>query len=319
MYNRKQLEKQVLAELAEIRAENEQKARNTLVSARKNAEFNNSYLEIKDLEFKIAEAEFHGSDTKELKTSLSRNKMRLKQIAKSLNLTEQDFQVQYACKNCKDTGFVGNQQCACFRNKVNELLIHESGLEISKLSDFKDFNTDVVSDPQQKQNMENLKKLLLSYTEKFPNARICNILISGPTGVGKTFALECATSEVLKKGYTANFLTAFQMHNQFIKYHSCFDANKQSYLNILLDPDLLIIDDLGTEPMFNNVTTEYLYLVISERMLKRKATLISTNLNPNNIIDRYGERIYSRLFDKSKSYAFELNGSDIRTMKRRTI
>lgn len=316
MYTRKELEKQVLSQYAEMRAKNEQIARNSLVVARKNADFNKIYLEIKDLEFKIAEASFKGQDTKQLKTSLSRFKTKLKQIIKSLGLKESDFKVHYNCDKCHDTGFIENEQCKCFRSKVNELLVQSSGLELTKLSSFKDYDPTVALDPAQQRSMVFIKELLLKYTNSFPNTKNCNIIISGPTGVGKTFALECATSEVLKKGYTANFLTAFQMNNQFLKYHTCFDANKQSYLNILLDPDLLVIDDLGTEPILKNVTIEYLYLVISERMLKHKGTLISTNLDTNHIIDRYGERIFSRLFDKSKSYAYLLDGEDIRRIKR---
>lgn len=316
MYSRKEIEKEVLSELAKLRAENEQKAKSTLIQARKNKVFNDTYLAIKDLEFQIAEANFKNEDTKNLKTSLSRNKMKLKQITKDIGLKEKDFIVNYSCQKCKDSGFVDGNQCSCFRSKVNSKLIEASGLEIAKLNTFDDYNVEVAIDKNQQKNMQQLKDTLLAYTQKFPNTRICNIIISGPTGVGKTFALECTTSEILKKGYTANFLTAFQMNNQFLKYHTCFDANKQSYLNILLEPDLLVIDDLGTEPILKNVTIEYLYLVISERMLKHKGTLISTNLGTDHLIDTYGERIFSRLFDKSKSLAYLISGSDIRRIKR---
>ena len=69
--------------------------------------------------------------------------------------------------------------------------------------------------------------------------------------------------------------------------------------------------------MLNNVTKEYLYLVISERMLKSKSTLISTNLDAKNILERYGERIFSRLFDKTKSLLLRIEGHDLRTIVRR--
>ena len=88
MFTRKELEKQVLSQYAETRAQNEQIARNSLVLARKNADFNKIYLEIKDLEFKIAESSFKGQDATQLKTSLSRHKTKLKQIIKSLGLKE---------------------------------------------------------------------------------------------------------------------------------------------------------------------------------------------------------------------------------------
>ena len=55
------------------------------------------------------------------------------------------------------------------------------------------------------------------------------------------------------------------MNNLFLSYHTSFGAEKSSYLDTVLDPDVLVIDDLGTEPILKNVTLEYLYLILSER------------------------------------------------------
>ena len=316
MYSRKEIEKKILASLSETRADNERIAQQNLNNARKNSEFNNVFTQIKDLEFLIAEKSFKNEDDSDLKTKLTKLRTKYKTIIKKLGLNEKDFEPKYECEKCKDTGYIEAKQCTCFRLKVNTELIKACGLEETKLNTFENFDSNVSNDQEHKILLEKLKSQLIAYSTKFPNTRICNIIISGPTGVGKTFALECTTSEVLKRGFTANFITSFQLNNQFLKYHGCYDANKQSYLNILLEPDLLVIDDLGTEPMFNNVTKEYLYLIISERMLKHKGTLISTNLTPAHIIDRYGERVFSRLFDKSKSILIGLNGNDLRRLKR---
>ena len=91
------------------------------------------------------------------------------------------------------------------------------------------------------------------------------------------------------------------------------DKTNSNKLSPLLDVDLLVIDDIGAEPQFKNVTCEYLYLVISERARYHKKTIITTNLKPLEFIDRYGERIYSRIFDKSKSILLNLKGEDLRT------
>lgn len=316
MYTRNEIEKRILAEFASIRAENERVAKMNLDRARQNKDFNKIYSKIKDLEFEVAEKAYKKEDTTETKAELNTLKDKLKSLIKTLNLSEKDFEPKFTCSKCKDSGYIGNTQCSCFRSRVNAELIKASGLEVAKLNTFNDFDAEIANDQTHIEVLNKLKNQLLLYTQKFPNTKACNILISGPTGVGKTFALECTTSEILKRGFTANFLTSFQLNNQFLRYHGCYDANKQSYLNILLEPDLLVIDDLGTEPMFNNVTKEYLYLVISERMLKHKGTLISTNLTPQHIMDRYGERVFSRLFDKSKSILIRLEGNDLRRLKR---
>lgn len=316
MYTRNELEKQILFQLAQQRAENEHSANAFLQNVRKNKDFNSVYLEIKELEFKIAQAEFKNEDTQKLKKSLAQNKTKIRKIIKTLGLQEKDFQIKYNCNLCQDTGFVNGKKCKCLIRKTNELVLHECGIELSELKSFDDFSLDVASSPEHKKSLIQVKNLLYDFANKFPNSKTCNILISGPTGVGKTFAVKCTITEFLKRGFTATFITAFQMNDQFLKYHTCFDAGKQNHLSIMLDPDLLVIDDLGTEPILNNVTAEYLYLILSERMLKHKATIISSNLGMQHIFDRYHERIFSRLVDKSKSLAIQIYGSDIRTKKR---
>lgn len=316
MYERKEIEQQILNGYAQTRAKAQLKVDETLQKARLNKNFDDNYKLIKDLEFKIAEAKFNHQDITALTEELNKTKIKQNVIIKKLGLSPSSFKIKHVCELCKDTGFIGHTKCNCFKQKINDELIKASGLEISKLNTFSDYDAQIAKDESHKDSLAKLKQLLLKFTEKFPNTNKSLITISGKTGVGKTFALECTTSEILKKGYTANFLTAFQMNSQFLKYHTCFDANKQSYLNILLEPDLLVIDDLGTEPMLNNVTKEYLCLIISERMMKSKATLISTNLDAGNILDRYGERIFSRLFDKTKSILIRIEGKDLRTITR---
>lgn len=316
MFDRKTIEKNILNEYAKSRLNAEQKVELTILKARQNAAFDKNYLLVKDLEFKIAEKKYKNEDIKILEEELKLAKIKTNSIAKKLGLKASDFKPKYTCDMCKDTGFVGNDKCLCFKQKINEQLITASGLELSKLNTFDDLNLDLVQTEEQKVQLLQIKNVLSNFSNKFPHSNYNCIVLSGKTGVGKTFLLECTTSEIMKKGFTANFLTAFQMNNQFLKYHTCFDANKQSYLNLLLEPDVLVIDDLGTEPILNNVTIEYLYLVISERMLKSKSTLISTNLDTNHILNRYGERIFSRLFDKTKSILIKIDGSDLRRLKR---
>lgn len=316
MFERKEIEKNILNSYAILRAKSTQRIEDNLTNARKNNLFNENYLLIKDLEYKIAELEYQKQDSTKAKEQLQKAKNKQLVIIRKLGLSLSDFQPKFACNNCKDTGFIGHEKCSCFKQKINDELIKASGLEMSKLNTFADYDEKITSDEMHQDTLLKIKELLTRFAEKFPNVNKTLITLSGTTGIGKTFALECATSEVLKKGYTANFLTAFQMNSQFLKYHTCFDANKQSYLNIVLEPDLLVIDDLGTEPMLNNVTKEYLYLTISERMLKSKPTLISTNLDGHQILARYGERIFSRLFDKTKGILVRLEGNDLRTKKR---
>ena len=72
----------------------------------------------------------------------------------------------------------------------------------------------------------------------------------------------------------------------------------RSWRNHIFQCDLLIIDDLGTE-MTNTFVTSQLFFVLNERILRRKSTLISTNLSLETFAETYSERIFSRI---SSSY-----------------
>ena len=116
----------------------------------------------------------------------------------------------------------------------------------------------------------------------------------------------------MQKGYTAAIMTAFGFVENMRAYHTTFDDSKESYLSPVLDCDLLVIDDLGTESILKNITLEYLYLVLNERMISGKHTLVTTNLTPNDLASRYGERTASRLFDKRVAYAVPFPDEDLR-------
>ena len=74
----------------------------------------------------------------------------------------------------------------------------------------------------------------------------------------------------------------------------------------------MVIDDLGAEPIYKNVTLEYLLLILSERLAKNMPYIITTNLSQEQILDRYGDRILSRLNDKKHGVNIEIKGEDLR-------
>ena len=81
---------------------------------------------------------------------------------------------------------------------------------------------------------------------------------------------------------------------------------------LAFSPELLLLDDLGTEPMIPGVTRETLFAAINERQFAGKATVIATNLTKNELFTQYGERIFSRLFASREYAAITLRGKDLR-------
>jgi DNA replication protein DnaC len=142
-----------------------------------------------------------------------------------------------------------------------------------------------------------------------------NLLIYGNTGVGKTFLSNCIAKELLDAGHTVIYLTSFQLFEILEKYKFNTAENYEEIRNrfeYILDCDLLIIDDIGTE-LNNTFITSQLYQCINERHLKQKSTIISTNLSFDQLKNNYSERIFSRISSHYK--LLKIIGDDIRLQK----
>ena len=220
--------------------------------------------------------------------------------------------IQYECKKCRDSGEIDGKRCSCFNKKVSEMLIRESGVQTENLKKFSD------SDFSKFENSDEIKKIYSAFetiVNKLSSVKFKNFLIEGDSGVGKTFLLSAIAGECIERGYSTFFVTAFNLNNLMLRYHTNFEADKEKFLAPVFDCDVLIIDDLGTEQIFKNVTKEYLLEILKERILAGKHTFISTNLSLSQIIDRYGERIFSRMVDKSNSLTIKMENKNLRLKK----
>ena len=141
-----------------------------------------------------------------------------------------------------------------------------------------------------------------------------NVVMCGASGTGKTYLAKCIAKQLVLRGYTTLFASSFDLNNMFLEEHLSSAEQKGSLQN-LIDLDCLIIDDLGTEPMRKNVTKEYLLLLLNERLSKDKATIITTNLSPEQVLLRYDERIFSRIFNKRNTLILQFNGKNNRLKK----
>ena len=243
-----------------------------------------------------------------------REKKRL--ILNKIGLTPEDLVPKFSCNSCQDSGYIKTKMCSCLKNRIHKQILKQSGGEKESLFSFSCFDENVASSDEHKKTLLKVKTKFQTIASSFPKEHPNFIVLSGKTGVGKTFLTECLASEIIDKGYVVSFISAFGMNNLFSSYHTTYDSSKPTFLSTLLDPDLLIIDDLGTEPVFKNVTKEYLYLILSERARQQKLTVVSTNLEPLELMHRYNERIFSRLFNKKESLLFQINGKDIRITKK---
>ena len=131
----------------------------------------------------------------------------------------------------------------------------------------------------------------------------------------------CIASELLKRGKTVLYQTAPVLLESVIDYKFSKNKNYNNYDNndiykSILTTDLLIIDDLGTESL-NSMKLSELFTILNTRILnmnnKITKTIISTNLNINDIFNNYEERIGSRIAGFYDIYYFF--GDDLRFRK----
>lgn len=119
---------------------------------------------------------------------------------------------------------------------------------------------------------------------------------------------------LINQKFWVEYTTAFGMVNAFQKLVNSFGRDDER-INAFLDCDVLIIDDLGAEPVIKNVTQEHIYNILNERLVNNRAFIITTNLNPSDIFERYDQRIASRILAKENSTLVEFKGKDLRVKK----
>lgn len=290
-------------------------ADNTREFCMQNEEYKKLEYEIRSLAFEIATKNIQGKDTAldmQKYDTLVKNQDK---IINNLGYTRHNFEPDFTCKKCNDTGYINGKLCDCVKNLYSQKLKEQCNY--SKINDFRfaDFNADVFSSDKTKLDMTKLYNACYKYCQKFPNTNYKNLLFLGKTGVGKTCLISAISNQLIENGVMVTYLSAFEMNQIFLNYHTGDIHKKSGLLDDLLMCDVLVIDDLGTEPLLKNVTLEYFFLILNQRGIDNKHTLISTNLTLDELINRYGERIFSRLTDKSKSKTFSLSDGDIRIHK----
>lgn len=228
---------------------------------------------------------------------------------KILNLTQEDLLPKFTCALCEDTGYTNGKPCKCFVKMYNQELMKQSGLDFNKIPALKDYDFSVFEGD----NLINAKKIVNVadvYVNNFADLKIRNMLLIGSVGVGKTHLSKIIAKEVFQKNYSVLFSSAFSLFNSFSDV--MFKAQEKSkLLEYLTDIDLLVIDDLGAQNA-NKMLLQDLLALINERVENKKSTIITTNLNPIDIKNNFGERLFSRLNDKREFFVVNLRGKDLR-------
>jgi len=231
--------------------------------------------------------------------------------------SEDYLQMHYDCPQCKDTGYIDGQKCSCFKKASVELLYDQSNIkDILKSTDFSKFSLDYYKDSQSDLNARELATTALDSAKEFVadfGTSFNNLFLYGDTGVGKTFLSHCIAKDLLNRGFCTLYFSAFELFDQLAKGTFSYKIEDAEKNEPIFDCDLLIIDDIGTE-LTNSFVTSSLFLCINERLMRKKATIISTNLALEDFAQIYSERVFSRI---SSNYTMlKMIGDDIRIQQK---
>ena len=266
-----------------------------------------------------------------LEKNIEKLTLEKKELLKKLDKDENYLSLNYDCSICKDTGYIassfGSDTCNCLKQKLFNITYNSSNINNLEKENFDNFNLDYYSNTPDlrkygsttspKENMDLIKALCVKFVDNFDDPDERNLLFVGNSGTGKTFLSNCIAKELLDTGKTVLYQTAPVLFDTIINYRFNKNTGAVNIYDNILNVDLLIIDDLGTETTNSMIFSE-LFNIINSRILNQNnkitKTIISTNLSLQNLLGKYDERITSRLIGNYTTVKFF--GEDIRLLKK---
>ena len=283
----------------------------------------NNQIGLKNIE--VAKSKLLKSDQLSVKeVELHELKLQRNRYMQEHKISEEDFKLHYYCDLCKDWGYIATEdkhtKCACML-KIQESLRQGQSHLTNKLEreNFDTFNLNIFDDIKkveiygglkqltERENIAEIRIAALNFIKNFRDKEEKSMLYYGGVGLGKSFLCYAIAKEIMDDGHTVLYLTMNELMDIMQLYH--FDRNIFFERYTLEDyyaveqAELFILDDLGTE-LTNSFVKTILFNIINSRMINNKKMIISTNLTPSELIERYDERITSRITEYMDSFHF---------------
>ena len=272
----------------------------------------------------ITSALRHGTDPGPAIEVLREENLRIQEeksrLLAQMNLPQDCLDEKPACSLCGDTGYRNGQVCRCLR----QYYAREQQKELSQMLDlgsqsFDTFSLDWYSGEYNdalglspRENMAQTYDVCADYASQF-GRRPENLLLSGAPGLGKTHLSAAIAREVSGKGFSVVYDTAGRVFQRFEARKFTREEDAEGDVDRVLSCDLLILDDLGTE-MTTAFVQSALYEIVNTRLMEKRATIISTNLSPDQLAQRYSPQVASRIEGEYQILPFV--GEDIRKLKK---
>ncbi len=229
----------------------------------------------------------------------------------------------YRCALCQDTGYVGDtirEQCECLRTAFYTRLYSRVGLGEAAEQSFERFDLNVFSPEKlpgktysQREIMNVFRCRCQEWANQYPAVDTKDVLMMGQSGLGKTYLMHAMAKVLLQRGFSVMLISAYRFLETARK---AYFSGVSTDVEVLMDADVLMIDDMGSEPLMENITIVQWFNLINERQQRGRGTVISTNLMEDELRRRYTERIASRLIgNPGQCMLLQFLGSDVRGRK----
>ena len=275
--------------------------------------------ELSESGLKVIKAFGMGKDAQKYIAELAETNLtiqkKIKELLTANGYSEDYLETPFTCKNCEDTGFVGGYSCDCRKELLKETAKNAlSEISQSKKCRFDNFNIDLYPESDDvnpnlspRKRMSDIVEFCKCYAEDF-DLDSFSLYLHGATGLGKTHISLAIANVVAEKGYNVYYETAHNLVSvlEREKFSNNNTGEKESEI---LDCDLLIIDDLGSE-FSTQFTVAAIYNIINTRINRSKPTIINTNLTAAELEAKYTQRVTSRIAGSYQSLLFL--GKDIR-------
>ena len=317
-----------------------QRARQRLESAKADREsenrqrLQNAYAQLprlKEIDLQLrktmtlaAQAVFtRGGDARQAMDEVRQANLALQQERKAL--ADAHFEPGYLdekpiCDRCGGSGYIGSAMCSCLQELCRQEQKKELSLLAASDADFDLFRLDYYPaefDRSLGASPRELMELNLNTCRKYATGfgmGSGNLLFSGGAGLGKTYLSACIARVVTDRGFSVAYESAGNLFAKLEKNRFHPDEDSQAEVNRLMQSDLLILDDLGTE-LPGSFVVSALYTLLNDRLMSGKPMIISTNFSVDELAKRYSPQIASRLKGNFKVRYFA--GNDIRILKNR--
>lgn len=263
---------------------------------------------------RLAAAHTQGPALAEARAALGAIETEQAALLRENGLPENWLQPQFGCPHCQDTGSVDGRVCRCVEARIQALRRAElSGAAPLAACRFDNFDLTRYSDrpcPPRQNSDRAIMQANFDYCRQYADGfgpDSPSIFMTGESGLGKTHLALAIAGQLLDAGVDLLYVssqTAFSQVEQ-----DRFEDGGET-LRAMLDAQLLILDDLGTEHLTPYLSS-CIYRLVDTRLNTRRPTIYTSNIATQKLLNtRYTDKVGSRLFGDCETLQFV--GSDQR-------